>query len=124
MIELSSVDDPRAGIGQLPGCCVKSTGFSYKILNRRHIGAVLARSILVQHRDAGRKIIHYKPFVFLILHRQIDDILKTNSEDARLVLSTELRHGIIQVASGNILGTNAYEEPFHRRTGALDASHP
>jgi glycerol-3-phosphate O-acyltransferase len=32
---------------------------------------------------------------------QFDDALKIISEDARLVMSTELRHGIIQVASGN-----------------------
>ena len=32
-----------------------------------------------------------------------DEALKTISEDAKLVMSTELRHGIIQVASGNNL---------------------
>jgi glycerol-3-phosphate O-acyltransferase len=32
-----------------------------------------------------------------------DEALKTISEDAKLVMNTELRHGIIQVASGNVL---------------------
>jgi glycerol-3-phosphate O-acyltransferase len=33
---------------------------------------------------------------------QFDEVLESISEDAKLVMSTELRHGIIQVASGKV----------------------
>jgi len=61
--------------------------FYDKNLFRQFIGNLTSEGVLTEN-EQGKLL--------------FDEALETISEDAKLVMSTELRHGIIQVASGNI----------------------